>query len=669
MESLSSVAKPMVHQLYNLYRKTEEWIRSGGQSGLKQIRNHYHGTRNYHTMTVNDPHTYGGYRDLPAHRSDLGQGEMTVVINGVEFKTRALDYRPSAPHPTSGGYLDTVPLTYPGVPANVTSLATPEEQIEEMKKWYKAWMQQDESIRPYKNYFKAAMCYIEGWWESPADRDQMTEPNYSNIKSLQGLTWNELFNNQLFSSYAGYQDHDQQQAFLPKTLLEVEDNNRTRVAQWNSRVMCHQLKNDLPLNRLKVNQEFSLRYAFDMPYGEDVLDPWNRFTLVDDETTDHMSLLDDIMGEIPGLENYQTDLTDTAFDRENFDVSGEQPLKAGYYHRLFKTKDEKSDEKFDNRRSFNDGSVFFAINQQQNVSHVTAMDNCVILGRKTSCSKSWTQRWSYAIPLEIIYLTPVLSWNPYNIKYKGAAESIDGQSVTANGRNGSATQALAFDGSNDEHFYNTPAHFYHSTETPLPDGIPAALDANGAMRLVYPNGIMSVSSEIYGVGKARYRYPIIPVHHEGTPEWRALDAVRQMVVNPRGYRRLFKEFVNSKRDFMWFKMAPSIDRPEYGIKTHTHVFSIDKLQYEKLDTGRQLKITTSMSEGHNHVLIMEDKNKPPYVKIKKIDHIFKSPPDGHDFDVERLYLWFEFLFSKNKIKTKQSACRILWWTMCSEYCY
>ena len=29
------------------------------------------------------------------------------------------------------------------------------------------------------------------------------------------------------------------------------------------------------------------------------------------------------------------------------------------------------------------------------------------------------QKWTYAIPLEIIYMTPLSSWNPYNLEYKG----------------------------------------------------------------------------------------------------------------------------------------------------------------------------------------------------------------------------------------------------------
>ena len=33
--------------------------------------------------------------------------------------------------------------------------------------------------------------------------------------------------------------------------------------------------------------------------------------------------------------------------------------------------------------------------------------------------KEYPQKWTYAIPLEIIYMTPLYAWNPFNIEYKG----------------------------------------------------------------------------------------------------------------------------------------------------------------------------------------------------------------------------------------------------------
>ena len=49
--------------------------------------------------------------------------------------------------------------------------------------------------------------------------------------------------------------------------------------------------------------------------------------------------------------------------------------------------------------------------------------------------ESVQERRTYAIPMEIIYTTPLASWNPYNLKYRGDAQSDAGQAVTADDRN------------------------------------------------------------------------------------------------------------------------------------------------------------------------------------------------------------------------------------------
>ena len=45
------------------------------------------------------------------------------------------------------------------------------------------------------------------------------------------------------------------------------------------------------------------------------------------------------------------------------------------------------------------------------------VEKCVKVNGKNKCT-TYTQRWSYAIPLEMIYLTPLYNWNPHNIDYK-----------------------------------------------------------------------------------------------------------------------------------------------------------------------------------------------------------------------------------------------------------
>merc|ERR1719481_235465 len=47
----------------------------------------------------------------------------------------------------------------------------------------------------------------------------------------------------------------------------------------------------------------------------------------------------------------------------------------------------------------------------------------------TSMTYPAISRWSYAIPIEVIYLTPLTKWNPYNVTYvEDDSEFVDGLS-------------------------------------------------------------------------------------------------------------------------------------------------------------------------------------------------------------------------------------------------
>ena len=74
-------------------------------------------------------------------------------------------------------------------------------------------------------------------------------------------------------------------------------------------------------------------------------------------------------------------------------------------------------------------------------------------------------KWTYAIPLEIVYMTPLLSWNPYGLQYKDETTSTLGQTVTANSRWGSSKITdFAYDGTNSKLYYLTPHEFFISNE-------------------------------------------------------------------------------------------------------------------------------------------------------------------------------------------------------------
>nr|KAG5688037.1 hypothetical protein BaRGS_003583 [Batillaria attramentaria] len=101
-----------------------------------------------------------------------------------------------------------------------------------------------------------------------------------------------------------------------------------------------------------------------------------------------LPLLDQLMNQVPGTDNYLGDIEDTALGRTKF-VPGDptRKLNTAYYHR------------------------WYSIGQ-------------------------------------IVRLTPLSSWNPYDLEYKGQSWTTEGQTVTAGGRNGGSNVSTSFNGTN-----------------------------------------------------------------------------------------------------------------------------------------------------------------------------------------------------------------------------
>ena len=76
------------------------------------------------------------------------------------------------------------------------------------------------------------------------------------------------------------------------------------------------------------------------------------------------------------------------------------------------------------------------------------------------------QKWTWAIPLEIIYLTPLQKWNPLKIEYKGHSKSEYGKTVIANKRYGQCKkdESGAFNGTNSVTYFRTPYAFFAGSE-------------------------------------------------------------------------------------------------------------------------------------------------------------------------------------------------------------
>ncbi|KAI0210863.1 hypothetical protein LSAT2_004357 [Lamellibrachia satsuma] len=515
----------------------EERIRSEGDSGIKQIRHRTQGTRPYFSET-HTGHTVASIHNHAHYQRTIGQGEFVAVLNGVEFRTRHNDYMLKMPHRTSRQYHLTEDVPFPDVPPEVLRKRTIRGQTREMQKWFKAWRDQDCSRRDYRKYFKPVLCYMEGAWIHTGEA--IEDAFKSERHHMDAQTWYEMEEKIRYTSATGTKSRRENYSFLPRKILYMNGAIPVFV-QWHYRIMCNPLKRDIPTslfrpvceraNRLALNKKIN---AVNNPSTHFQLNPYDTPMWPRKEGVVRYQLLDKLMAEIPGKDNYPGDLVDNSFGLpalkfEPGNKPGRRRLNAAYYHRLYSETEKDAMRRYYKFRGFSDENIFMAMTSNPKVAEFTVQTNCTGTGRNMRCDKS-TQRWSYSIPMEIIYTTPLSSWNPYRIKYKGHEKSKLGKTVEANGRNGGFTPAKAYDGANNKWSSFTPPDFYSGKE-PKADLADTTVDLLGVLtptgRVVKTriSGHRVILPRIRGVGALRQRWPIMPIYSDGNPVMKELQAL------------------------------------------------------------------------------------------------------------------------------------------------
>lgn len=198
-------------------------------------------------------------------------------------------------------------------------------------------------------------------------------------------------------------------------------------------------------------------------------------------------------------------------------------------------------------RGFADENLFMAMNTQANVASMSLKDRCRWINRKKVCPV-YEQRWSYAFPLEVIFLTPLNKWNPYNLEYKGSFKTDLAKTVTAGGRNG--VKEKPFNGTNSKLYYLTPNEFFTGGEKNRDAADTTrhtvwVLDKHNVAQKVRASGIRVMLPNIAGIGNLRQRYPIAPVHGEGSLFSKELEAVKDMLLKSKTNKDLFREKIGS----------------------------------------------------------------------------------------------------------------------------
>ncbi|KAJ7378067.1 hypothetical protein OS493_024729 [Desmophyllum pertusum] len=201
MESFRQILGALSRQVMLQQLFVEERIRSDGDSGVKQVRLGRAGTRNYYADTHGNDKRLLSIHEHANNIRTVGLGEFIAVLNGVEFRTRHNDYRLFMANKTSQDYHATEEIPFPDVPPEVRNKATVDEQIVEMREWFKAWKSQDHTVRDYRKYFKPVLCYLEGVWGT-ASKD-IDEPFESDRHFIDANSWFDLQEKIRFTSYTG----------------------------------------------------------------------------------------------------------------------------------------------------------------------------------------------------------------------------------------------------------------------------------------------------------------------------------------------------------------------------------------------------------------------------------------------------------------------------------
>ena len=221
-----------------------------------------------------------------------------------------------------------------------------------------------------------------------------------------------------------------------------------------------------------------------------------------------------------------------------------------------------------------------------------------------------TQKWTWAMPIEVVYNTPLLNWNPWNFAHHGKAAVAPRVTVACpNGRlasiltgsagcwprNGSTTDSdLAFDGNADKYYFRTPIEFYTGKyvagdPADTEKGAVGVLDQNKQVHSVRGSGHWVMLPEIEGLGRVRTRYPIFPIHEEGTAAWKEIKAMQGLVLD--GQSTLSKTLRETARgitiELTWRN-------------NHIHTLTLGTSHINSLNAGETLVITSSLNNGHQH---------------------------------------------------------------------
>jgi hypothetical protein len=494
---------------------------------------------------------------------------------------------------TYGALIDIPYDKWTGVPPSVTAAGEAtgqpvghedrvQAEIDEMRNYFQAYYNQDASTYDYRPYFQPLLVYLEGAWI--IDQDALEEPFASDRHFIDAKTWAQLHDEQRFVLNSGKKPPSENLAMLPHTIRSMEGDSFDipAFANWEYRIAVwpldfseinHDGTNNLPLDQLRLRDhvhtrlsnyvtnkeaEFTHRGAvFEFNYAKPnragaTSDGFRNWRTSVGKFTD-MTLLDYIMRQVPGKDGPGGVHNDTSQGEVSVDWWTDEDLNTNFYSRMYKTRALDAAGRSSRRRGFNDPFLFSAMTAHERVSGLL-IDLCATSRNRANTPQCTLkegstneyepiylrQRWTWAIPIELIYLNPLQVWNPY-----GFPMLTDAQASASSTLDG-ATPENALEGVSPRWYYFTPDRFFTAVESPDPaDTSSSALYVknpyDGSPVGTRGAGIWITLPAIAGIGPGgangviRQRFPVAPIHEQSNTVWKEAKAIQKILSDEIGF--------------------------------------------------------------------------------------------------------------------------------------
>ena len=215
------------------------------------------------------------------------------------------------------------------------------------------------------------------------DDDELEEPFDSDRHQIDAKSWKQLHDKIRWMSNSGRKNSAENLAHLPSCIRNLVNDTYPIISNWEYRILCSPLKNDIPLSRFRIVDDLSVQ-LMGSPLTRDELyfSRRARFTLnkyinLNDIDGDHKwspgrkrwNYLDYLMEQIPGKDNYGANITDELPDgtEQVIHYNTDEPVNSGYYSRYYGLTGADAMGSSKHRRSWSDRYLFAAKTTQTKV--------------------------------------------------------------------------------------------------------------------------------------------------------------------------------------------------------------------------------------------------------------------------------------------------------------